>query len=146
MDRVMSADPSESQSAWAKVQRKILASRFLTVSLLMHLLLVVFFGGTVLFNKYVEPPDFAAEGEGFLTSDVQVTAPAPENPAEAQTPTFSVAPPPPMAASLSAITTTNLAVQNFTLNAMPVVAPSLSNVISEKIAAAPAKAMSGLTS
>ncbi len=138
----MANGTSSEHSPWEKLQQKILASRFLTISLLMHILLVVFFGGTVLFNKYVEPPDFAAEGEGFLSSDAQVTPPTPDNPLDTQTPTFTVTPEP-VAPTMTAITTTNPTVQSFTMNAMPVIAPKISNVSTERIASTSTKSMTG---
>jgi len=71
-----------------KLQKNLVKSRFFTISLLLHIILVVFLGGTVLFNKYVEPPDFQA-GDGFM-SDVATNEPPPKT--QATPPPFTVTP------------------------------------------------------
>ena len=87
-----------------RLLRPILASRFLTISALIHLLIIVLFGGKVLFNKYVEPPDFQAAGDGG--GDNSPPAP-PETPTETLPPQPTVAPPPPPSSNLSTITSFN---------------------------------------
>ena len=66
--------------------RPILASRFLTISALLHLLLVVLFGGRVLFKTYVEPPDFEATSTDFVESGDNTPEPPPPPPTEALPP------------------------------------------------------------
>lgn len=95
---------------------KLSASRFFTLSLFVHLLLVMLFGSATLYRYYEEPPDFSSsEGEGFVGADS--AAGPPEPPAEAMPqnmtpPTPTVSTP---AATLSALTTTNPAMQSFTM-------------------------------
>jgi len=92
------------KSHFERLLKPILASRFLTISALIHLLIIVLFGGKVLFNKYVEPPDFQSAGEGG--SDNSPPAP-PETPTETLPPQPTVAPPPPPTSSLNTITSFN---------------------------------------
>jgi hypothetical protein len=128
---------------------KLAASRFLTVSALLHMLIVLLFGGTVLFNKYVEPPDFSAEGSEFLASGPIDTPPTPE-PVQ-QMPTPDMAPPPPTvtppAASLTMIATTAPSATGIVVP-ITAIAPTMSKNISE-IAPAPttpvAKGNTGLS-
>lgn len=84
------------------IQRRLLNSRFFTISLLLHLLLVLMFSGTVLFNKYVEPSDFTA-GDGIVSDTVKVQQP-PAQPAQAA-PQFNTTVAP-AAPSMNAITST----------------------------------------
>ncbi len=49
-------------------------ARYMTFSALLHLVMVLLLGGTVLYKQYIEPPDFAAPPGGLLT-DEQVATP-----------------------------------------------------------------------
>ena len=60
------AGAEEIKSRFDRMLAGILASRFLTVSALIHLLILLLFGGKVLFDKYVEPPDFQSTGESMF--------------------------------------------------------------------------------
>jgi hypothetical protein len=60
-----------------RVQEKLAASRFLTFSLLLHVVLVVMGGSVVLFKQYVAPPDFAPDGP-LVGSETVVRPPEPE--------------------------------------------------------------------
>lgn len=104
------------------IQKRLLNSRFFTISLLLHVLVVLTFGGTVLFNKYVEPPDFTAGegGEGFVSNEA-VTQPPPspttEKPPEI-TPTVA-----PSTPTINTIQTTNPTQSSFVLP--PVFTPQM---------------------
>lgn len=108
------------------VKRLLLAlsrSRFFTVSLFIHILVIVLFGGTVLFQAYVEPPDFEGAGGGFV--DV---APAPPQPLQQQqtdvTPTNQQITPnrPTNAPKMKALTTINPSNATFSV---PSIAPKI---------------------
>jgi hypothetical protein len=60
-----------------RIQEKLAASRFLTFSLLLHVVLVVMGGSVVLFKQYVAPPDFAPDGP-LVGSETVVRPPEPE--------------------------------------------------------------------
>lgn len=125
--------------------RKVANSRFLMISALLHVVLVLLFGGTVLFNKFVEPPDFQAEGDFLNAGDVS-TAPPPEPSQPMPTPSLNVATPTVTApsAALSALTTMNPTATSFNVPVAPSIAPAISNTLTEKMAAAPsASAKSG---
>ncbi len=116
---------------------RMAASRFFTVSALLHLVLIILFGGTVLFNKYVEPPDFTAEGSDFLQNAGD--AAVPPQPEQQTMPEPTLAPPPPTitppAATLSAITANTTMPSAMSI---PITAslPSMSTAL-DKLAAAP---------
>src|SRR4051794_26476747 len=100
------------------LQRKLANSRFFTISAILHLIIVVMFGGTVLFNKYVEPADFTGDAGGLLSSEQVALPPQPEQPLMQQQqmtpqvtqPTTSVATP-----ALAAITTSAPSQASFTI-------------------------------
>jgi len=111
---------TNSTSFFDRLLRPVLASRFVTVSLVIHLLIVLLFGSRVLFDRYVEPPDFQATGETMVSTD---TAPPPPAPEANLPPAPSLsAPPPQAAAGLSAIAALNALPSNFSIP-VPVVAP-----------------------
>lgn len=86
-----------------KLQERAAASRFFTVSLLIHMGIIIIGGSVVLFKQMADPPDFEAAGNG-LVGDADAAATPPETPPEVQQdmkteqPTLSVP-------SLTAITT-----------------------------------------
>ena len=115
---------SQSKFHFERLLRPILASRFLTISALIHLLIIVLFGGKALFNKYVEPPDFQSTSEGGGGDN---SPPPPETPAETLPPTPAVAPPPPPSSSLTTITSlNNNPTEGFTMP-LPAMAPPTIN-------------------
>ena len=59
---------------------------------MIHLLVVVLFGGKVLFNRYIEPPDFQSTGDGGSTVDAGPSTP-PEAPEVTLPPQPAMAPP-----------------------------------------------------
>src|SRR5271155_1170887 len=81
------SDPTKSH--FERFLRPLLASRFLTISALIHLLLILLFGGRVLFNKYVEPPDFQAAGDTVSTESVSAPPPPPPDASLPAAPTVS---------------------------------------------------------
>lgn len=65
-----------------KIQEKLAASRFLTFSLLFHIIVLIGIGGVVVVGKMSDDNDFAAEGgSGLLNEESSQT---PEPPAEVQ--------------------------------------------------------------
>lgn len=111
-------------NALGEMLRTLSRSRFLTISLFLHIILIVSFGGTVLFQTYVEPQDFEGAGGGFVDSLPQVQAPQPTRQTNLQqvaTQQVSVTPSMP-ASNLQAITTINPATSGF---AAPVLAPRI---------------------
>jgi len=130
--------PDQPKSHFERFLRPILASRFLTISALIHLLIIILFGGRVLFNKYVEPPDFQSTGDTVSTDN----APAPpDTPDTTLPPAPSLAAPPPPsvsapAATLTALTSLSNNASSFTMP-LPAMAPP---TISKQLAVAPAQA------
>jgi hypothetical protein len=103
-------------SVW--LQEKLAASRFLTISLLLHVVLVVLGGSVVLFKQYVEPPDFVAEG-GVVSGDATVQLPPDQPPDLTQQQSFTPDQPQIAAPSVSAITSTTSTATSFTMSAAP---------------------------
>lgn len=113
-----------------KLRQKLLNSRFFTVSLLLHVLLVTILGGTVLFKAYVEPPDFTGgEGGSFVEQSNSVSPPQQQT---QQQPTFQVQTPTASstAPSLSAITTIGPSQATFTLPSIstPTINPAATSI------------------
>jgi len=117
--------PDPQKSTFDRFLRPILASRFLTISALIHLLLVFLIGGAVLFPRYAEPPDFQSTGDSSVSTDT-MSEPPPPAPSANLPPTStanSTSAPPPMAApALVAMSTLNPTATSFSVP-MPVVAP-----------------------
>lgn len=113
-------------SLFEKLRNKALSSRFITVSVLLHVLLVTILGGTVLFQTYVEPPDFTGGSGSFVESTASV---APPEQQQQQQPTFQVQPTATSSApSLSAITTVGPSQATFSLPSIST--PTLSTATS----------------
>ena len=70
-------NPAPRKPLGQRLQEKLAASRFLTFSLLLHVVLVVMGGSVVLFKQYVAPPDFAPDGP-LVGSETAVRPPEPE--------------------------------------------------------------------
>jgi hypothetical protein len=119
----METDPEQKKkvpfSVW--LQEKLAASRFLTISLLLHVVLVVVGGSVVLFKQAVEPPDFEASG-GVVNGDAVAQAPQEQPPDLSQATQQAATPDQPQisAPSVSAITSTTSMATNFTMSAAPV--------------------------
>ena len=123
----MLESPEPPKSFLQKLQERAAASRFLTISVLLHVALIVMGGSVVLFKHMAEPPDFTS-GDGLVADSVEVSAP-PEQKPEVQE---QLAPQAPSlsAPSLSAITST-AASPTF---AMTTVAPTIKAMQSDPLA------------
>jgi len=108
----------------SKLHEKLAESRFFTMSLVIHMILVFFLGGLILFHSYQEPEDFAAEGDGLMgdggDSSVADSAPADAVPTESFTPQQPDLTQPDM----TDILTSNSAISTFAVNTT-VVAPNI---------------------
>jgi hypothetical protein len=93
-------------------------SRFFTISFVLHVLLIVIFGGTVLFEAMQEPPDFEGGEGGFLAAGEEVAAPPAAAPAQPQETTFTVSTPTVQNTTVAAITTTGQNPLNFSMDAI----------------------------
>ncbi len=107
--------PEPEKNFVTRLQERLAASRFLTFSVLLHAVLVLMGGSVVLFKQYVEPPDFAADGD-LVGSEVQVQAPA-EQPPDLTQQTFTPQTPQLQAPTVSAISTTNVSTPTFQVQA-----------------------------
>jgi hypothetical protein len=117
--------PDPQKSSFDRFLRPILASRFITISALIHLLLVFLVGGRVLFDRYVEPPDFQSTGDSTVATDTDSEPPPPTPEANlppTSTQNSSSAPPPMPAPALMAMSTMNPTATSFSVP-MPVIAP-----------------------
>ena len=94
--------PEPPKSFLQKLQERAAASRFFTVSVLLHVVLIVMGGSVVLFKRMTEPPDFNS-GDGLVADSVQVDAPPEQKPDVQEQ--FIPQAPSLTAPSLSAITT-----------------------------------------
>ena len=107
--------------------------RYMALSGVLHIIVIIILGGTVLYRQYVEPPDFTAAQEGFITDDVPLPVPQEstgiQNPDVSQTATASTAAASAAMASttsaqMASITTTAPATNSFTMSSVP--APNIS--------------------
>jgi hypothetical protein len=128
--------PAPTKSHFDRFLRPILASRFFTISAIVHLLIILLFGGKALYNRYVEPPDFQYTGDSVVSTDTPPAPPAP--PPDATLPPADPstnAPPPLPAPSLTALATMNPNAASFSVP-IPAVAPP---AIGETLTAQPAQ-------
>lgn len=118
-----------------KLIDKFSQSRDFTISFVLHLILVMIFGTTVLFQAVQEPPDFEGGEGGFVVSGEQAVAP-PSPQTVPQDTTFNVAtvPAPTTSSSTTAITTTAPNALNFTMS--PTIAPVMTTTPTAPDAAA----------
>ncbi len=116
-DTISQINPKVPFSVW--LQEKLAASRFFTVSVLVHLFIVFVGGSVVLFHQTAEPPDFVAEG-GVVGSDSAVQAPPEQPPDVSQQQNFTPDQPQISAPSVSAITSTTTTATSFTMTTAPV--------------------------
>lgn len=106
-----------------KILDKFSQSRDFTISFVLHLIIVMIFGTTVLFHAVQEPPDFEGGEGGFVQGgEAQASAPQQTDVTPQET-TFDVStvPTPTNTSSLSAITTSAPNALNF--NMSPTIAP-----------------------
>ena len=136
----MLENPEPPKTFLQKLQERAAASRFFTVSLLLHMGIIVIGGSVVLFKMQEEPSDFSA-GNGLVgepstapaepeappepTNELQQEAPSLNVPpltaiaSTATTPTFSVAMATPSAPSLNATAMTQVAVKMVGVGKLP---------------------------
>lgn len=114
----------DSQSPLQKFVDKLRNSRDFTISLLLHVILVSIFGGTVLFQAVQEPPDFEGGGEGFVGSSEPVAAPPPQTQVATPTQDISVLATPVNTSAVNAITTTAVSPMNFNMAQMVMAPPA----------------------
>ena len=93
-------------------------SRFFTISFVLHALLIVIFGGTVLFEAMQEPPDFEGGEGGFLAGGEETAPPPSAAQAQPQETTFTVTTPTVQNTTVAAITTTGQNPLNFSMDAI----------------------------
>ena len=129
-----------------KLIDKINNSRFFTVSLGLHILLILIFGGTVMYQAIQEPPDFEGEGGGFVAQGEAVSAPQPTQ-MQPQPTNFTVTAPTTQSNPTTAITAMTATPLDFTMQSViapPITAPTTMDAAS--VAPAPAPSMgSGMT-
>ena len=114
----------DSQSPLQKLLDKLRNSRDFTISLLLHVILVSIFGGTVLYKAVQEPPDFEGGGEGFVASSEAVTAPPQQTQVLPPTQDMSVMATPVNNTAVNAITTTATSPMNFNMSQMVMAPPA----------------------
>ena len=132
----MLESPEPPKSFIQKLQERAAASRFFTVSVLLHVVLIVMGGSVVLFKRMTEPPDFNSS-DGLVADNVEVAAPQ-EKPEVAEQ--LALQAPSLTAPSLSAITT-SAAAPAFTVSSM---APVIKAVQTDAMAKALDHAPKGL--
>ena len=108
--------------------RKLAASRFFTVSVLLHVIFLIFFGGAVLFDRVMEPPDFESDAGNFVQDGQAAATPPPVRQV-----TKPVAPPP--QPKFKAITVDSATALPFTMPVAPIVAPTFANLKTDTAAA-----------
>src|SRR5688500_7297937 len=108
------------KSFWEKFQQKLADSRILALSLALHVLLIVFAGGIVLYQVATEQADFVAEGGDGLLAPTDSLPPPVEQPVDAvPTETFEATQPDINTPNLDVISTTATA-NSFKVNTAPV--------------------------
>jgi hypothetical protein len=136
---------SDGQSLLDKFLEKIKTSRDFTISLLLHIILVAIFGGTVLFQAVQEPPDFEGEGGGFVGGGEEVAAaPVQQQQMMPTTPDITVTATPQNTSTLDAITTTATSPMNFNM-AMMVTPPAPTAPTAPKMSAPQPATMGGMS-
>ena len=101
----------------------------LTVSALLHAILLLLLGSTVLVKHYVEPPDFAAAPGGLVSNEPVVERP-PEDQPRLQKPDYSQAPAElsnvaAAPSTIAAVTTSNLTTPNFNMSSLASTMPAM---------------------
>src|SRR4029079_17284190 len=113
------------------IQEKLAASRVLTFSLLLHVILVVMGGSVVLFKPYIQPPHFSARRGGIVSNEVTVAPPdeQPQTPEQQFTPETPTITPP----TLTAITTAATNPAAFQMASIPVPVKAMPSDMSKNI-------------
>jgi hypothetical protein len=119
-----------------KLKTKLRNSRFFTISLLLHMVLITTLGSMVLFRAVAPPDDFIGSGDGGGGLVAGDTAAAPPPPPVALPPT-TVSPPTPVintpSTQLDVITTLSAAPSNFAVAVAPVAPPTMSTQTSSAL-------------
>jgi hypothetical protein len=133
-----------------KLVEKLRNSREFTISVLIHIIFVALFGGTVLFQAVMEPPDFEGEG-GFVTGGGEVAA-APTQTLQQMPPTqdITITATPVNTSPLAAITTTGANDMNFNMAQLVMApptpaAPTAMQMSAPQPAGPPAGSMAGMS-
>ena len=139
--------PSGKQTLLQKFIDKFSNSRDFTISFVLHLILILLFGTTVLFKAVQEPSDFEGESGGFVPGNTEVQAPPPQPTQPQQTPNITTSSMPSPSTSSTVITTMAPSAINFTMaQAVPapvvVAAPSAAQMAAPT---APTMSGSGMT-
>ena len=135
-------DPDETpKTAIQKIQERLAASRFFTVSLLLHMGIIIIGGGVVLFKQMADPPDFDAGGDGLVGEEAATAGPAEPAPATEQ-----MAPQTPnlTAPSMEAITSLSATPSFAVANVAPVSIAMPSESMAKVGASLGAKGLTGL--
>lgn len=127
--------PEPPKSTLAKLQEKAAASRFFTVSVLLHVIIIVMGGSVVIFKRMAPVEDFAAS-DGLVSGEVAVQAPPEQQPDVQQQ--FTPQAPSLSAPSLSAITTTAATPTFQVASVAPVIKPLQTDAMANKITQASA--------
>ncbi len=135
------------QSPLDKFVEKLRNRTDFTISLLLHVILVAVFGGTVLFKAVQEPPDFEGDGGGFVGNSEAVAAPPPQQ-TQVLPPTqdITVTATPVNNTTVNAITTTAVSPMNFNMAQMVMAPPAPTASMNEVTMAKPAVAPPSLGS
>jgi hypothetical protein len=131
-----------SSSPFDRFLQSVLASRFLTISAIIHILIIVPLGGRVLFTRYVEPPDFQESGEGGNGTQSNSDTTLPDTPEAAlpPVPTLVAAPAAaPPAASLAALTSINTSNAGFSMPLPAIAPPTIGKALDQVTSTAPAQ-------
>ncbi len=127
--------PEPPKSLLEKLQEKAAASRFFTVSVLLHVVIIVMGGSVVLFKRMAAVEDFAA-ADGLVSGEVAPQAPPEQQPDVQQQ--FTPQAPTLTAPSLSAITTTAATPTFQVASVAPVIKPIQTDAMATKITQAAA--------
>lgn len=114
---------ASNKSPLLELQKRLFASRFFTVSVLLHVILVLVFGTKKLYDSYSDPSDFTGDGGDGFMQEVAVQAPPQDTQPTQPTPTLTVPVATPTSPSMEAITTMAPTPTNFVI---PSIVPSVS--------------------
>jgi hypothetical protein len=112
------APPAPGESFIESLNRKVAAARFLSGSMLLHAIIVVFFGGTILFEQAMQPPDFVA-ASGPLTADDSNLPDAPDDTIEITTDNPATLDSVTAVSTVDVIATTSLTSNSFAMPSVP---------------------------
>jgi hypothetical protein len=126
---MQSSNPSVTPPRRSKIITWATKAQSLTFSTVIHAIIVISLGTSVLFKAQQEPPDFAAEPGGLVSTDPQATTPPDEQPQLSQ-PQFSQQAPsvsaqPTAPSTLAALTTTNLTTSTFAMASQAMTMPAI---------------------